>query len=255
MPIQTKFKTKGWETLFEEYLYENNEKYLLQKFKWVRKKAFRHAEQICPGCNTVYGLDHCEICRNPLDIIYSENIPLIKCKNCGETYMRGTCSNEKCGAQLDYFLIGNEKTMLRLAGLLFFSAEKKSDELRSTGFYKKVADISNVLSSLHYLDKKMNAIRRIVFPDYRFYMWKMEPKGDDICKTLLEYIDIAFGFGKYLIDFIDMRIEQSLEKEETLMSKEIIKGKTIRYTQEETEIENIDKERTIIHIKDKKKKI
>ncbi len=213
--------TIGWEILFEDYLAEAYGDGAISNFKEVRK-SFPHAELICPACRRVYSLDNCLRCEAPLNIKHEKAVVRIVCANCDVSYDRPTNKCKNDGSELIYFLVGNEMTLLRPYGLLLFSDE---DAWRTTGFYKEVCDISNVLPPLHYLaDEKKFLDRRVLDATTLksgLYLWKKTNLGTEFEKELFESVFKPAGLLKPIKDFVQIKIENGLEKNAELVNVDV----------------------------------
>ncbi len=168
------FKTKGIEKLFGEYLLNEGREDLKNFYENFRQQ-FKPAEKKCPSCGEVYPLGNCPE-GHPLNLEYYGKVVRIVCPECKRYFNRGKCDN--CGAELEYFLIGNERTAFRIFSILPLSSE---NELRNTEFFRKAGDISNILRPLHYLRENMHSLELVTFPknEHRSYFWKKTQKGQE----------------------------------------------------------------------------
>lgn len=205
--------TVGWENLLKEYLETEYGDGLVHNYETMVLGFFRPAETICPACGRPYGLEDCPRCKTRLSIEREGEVVRIVCKNCDVNYDLPRCKND--GSRLVPFLVGNHRTLFRPYGLLLFSDE---EIWRTTNFYKNVCDISNVLPSLHYLNRE-KFLDKMMLDEIldRTYMWRKTSAGCEFEKKLLEEIFKPAGLLKPIKDFVQMRIEDGLKKNAELI--------------------------------------
>lgn len=205
--------TTGIERFFEDYLKDEENNYGDMEVKQYQKarKEYRHAEFLCLLGRELYSVKDykCPNCATPLDIVHEDQVVRTKCLNCDVSFHRPECKIH--GGTLATFLVGNERTLLRL---LFILSVADSERYSTIEYFKKVCDISEISRPLAYLcDKKffdMLILERGVVPGAT-YIYRKRPEGIKYEEKLLQPI-YHRGLKIPYHEFVDKRIYNEMYK-------------------------------------------